>query len=80
MSQTYTQKAPLMLGLLEILAAKNGCMYLSDLAGKGRSAVLSHHLWEIDVGGCRTLSDRRNPCLFQPGGGKGISGRSGTGE
>lgn len=49
MSQTYTQMAPLMLGLLEILAAKNGCMYLSDLAGKGRSAVLSHHLWKIDA-------------------------------
>lgn len=46
-SQASTQANSSSLGLLDILAAKNGCMYLSDLAGAGRSAILPHHLWEL---------------------------------
>lgn len=37
------------LGLLDILAAKSGCTYLSDLAGAGSSTLLPHYLQEIDA-------------------------------
>ena len=37
------------MGLLDILAAKNGCMYLSDLAGTGTNMFLLHHLHEISA-------------------------------
>ncbi len=37
------------MGLLDILAAKNGCMYLSNLAGTGSNMFLFHHLYEISA-------------------------------
>ena len=36
-------------GLLDILAAKSGCMYLSDLAGTGGDPLLPHYLEEMDA-------------------------------
>lgn len=36
-------------GLLDILAAKSGCMYLSDLAGTGGAPLLPHYLEEMDA-------------------------------
>ena len=37
------------LGLLDILAARSDCIYLSDLAGADGFALLPHHLLEIDA-------------------------------
>ena len=37
------------IGLLDILAAKSGCMYLSDLAKTGTNMIMPHHLHEINA-------------------------------
>lgn len=49
MKQSCTRGKTNKLGVLDTLAAKSGCMYLSDLAGTGRRAFLSHYLWELDA-------------------------------
>ena len=36
------------MGLLDILAAKSGCIYLSDLS-EGRALLLPHYLRELDA-------------------------------